>query len=143
MSQAGAQGRPQPRERDEQSGRSPAEWVTFAVAALVVLTIAGLVVYDWLSGPRTPPTIELRQDGEIRAEGGQFYVPFTVTNSGGNTAEAVQLIAELSVGGEVVEEGEQQIDFLAGRETREGAFVFGRDPQEGELLLRVASFQEP
>jgi uncharacterized protein (TIGR02588 family) len=144
MSQASSQTRSDGREQNAQRHqRSPAEWLTFGVAALIVLLIAGLVVYDWISAPSSPPVIELTQSEEIRAEGGQFYVPFTVTNSGGDTAEAVQLIAELSVDGEVVEDGEQQIDFLAGKETQEGAFVFSQDPRQGELTLRVGSYQEP
>lgn len=123
--------------------RSFAEWTTFGIAALLVLIVAGLVVYDWISTPATPPVVQLMQSGAVRAEGGQFYVPFTVTNSGGSTAEAVQLIAELELDGEIVEDGEQQIDFLAGDETREGAFVFSQDPQQGQLSLRVASYQQP
>ena len=123
--------------------RSFAEWTAFTIAALLVLTVAGLVVYDWVSSPATPPVIELRQSGPARAEGGQFYVPFTVTNSGGNTAETIQLIAELEVAGEMVEDGEQQIDVLARDEMREGAFVFSRDPAQGQVTLRVASYQEP
>lgn len=123
--------------------RSLAEWTSFGIAALVVLMVAGLVVYVWVSMPTTPPQIELTRSGPVRAEGGQFYVPFTVTNRGGMAAEAVQLIGELHVDGEVVEDGEQQIDVLGSDETREGAFVFSRDPEEGELTLRVASFQQP
>lgn len=137
MSQSQAQTRSEPQRR------SPAEWVTFGVAALIVSTIIGLVIYDWVSVPPTPPTFQLTQSGPIRAEGGQFYVPFSVTNSGGDTAEAVQVIAELRVDGEVVEDGTQEIDFLPGHEVQEGAFVFSRDPQQGELTLRVASYQQP
>ena len=39
--------------------------------------------------------------------------------------------------------GEQQIDFLAGGEAEEGVFLFSRNPQNGELSLRVASYQKP
>lgn len=123
--------------------RSFAEWTTFTIAALLVLAVAGLVVYDWVSSPATPPVIELRQSGPARAEGSQFYVPFTVINSGGSPAETIQLIAELELAGELVEDGEQQIDVLARDETRQGAFVFSRDPGQGQLTLRVASYQEP
>ncbi|HEY0734477.1 MAG TPA: TIGR02588 family protein [Herpetosiphonaceae bacterium] len=123
--------------------RSLAEWVTFGVATLVLITIVSLVIYDWVATPNTPPVIELTQSGEIRQVNGQYYIPFTIKNIGGNTAEAVQLIAELKIDGEVEESGEQQIDFLAGDESEEGAFVFNRNPGEGELILRVGSYKMP
>ena len=113
------------------------------IAALLVLALVGLVIYNWITMPGTPPVIQLRQSDAVRADGGQFYVPFTVTNTGGNTAQMVQVVAELSVNGKVVEDGQQEIDFLAVRETADGAFVFTQDPQAGELTLRVASYQEP
>jgi uncharacterized protein (TIGR02588 family) len=126
-----------------QRGRSLAEWVTFGIATLVLIGIVSLVIYNWVATPNTPPVIELTQSGEIREVNGQYYIPFTITNLGGNTAEAVQLIAELKIDGEVEESGEQQIDFLAGEESEEGAFVFSRDPGEGELILRVGSYKMP
>jgi uncharacterized protein (TIGR02588 family) len=70
-------------------------------------------------------------------------VPFTVTNAGGETAESVQVVAELRIDGEVVESGEQTLEFLSSQETTGGAFIFTRNPQEGELVMRVASYQEP
>ena len=133
-----AQARSQP-----QHQRSLAEWVTFGVAALILLTIAGLVIYDWIATPPTPPVLSLTQSGAVRQASGQFYVPFTITNTGGDTAESVQIIAELRINGGVEESGEQQIDFLAGAESEEGAFVFSRNPQEGELVMRVASYKMP
>lgn len=125
------------------AGRSFAEWITAAIAFTIVLLVAGLVVYDWITTPALPPTISIRQAGEIRAANNQFYVPFEVENSGGTTAESVQVRAELAIDGQVVEDGEQTIDFLAGAETQNGAFVFRRDPAQGELTLRIASYQEP
>lgn len=136
--QAASKSRPQ-----EQHGRSLAEWVTFGVAALVLIAIVSLVIYDWVATPATPPVIELTQSGQARQINGQYYVPFRIKNIGGITAEAVQLIAELKIDGDVEESGEQQIDFLAGDESEEGAFVFSRNPGEGELILRVGSYKMP
>lgn len=124
--------------------RSPAEWTTFGIAVSILAVVIGLVLYDWLTMKRQPPMLALMHDSKaVHAAQGQFYVPFTVANTGGETAESVQVIAELRVNGEVEEAGEQQIDFLAGDETEEGAFVFSRDPRQGELILRVASYKLP
>ncbi len=123
--------------------RSIAEWVTFGIATSILMTIVGLVIYDWVTAPSLPPTISIKRAGDIRRSNGQYYVPFIVENVGGDTAEAVQALAELAVDGEVVEEGEQQIDFLSGGEQHHGAFVFTRDPAQGELTLRIGSYKMP
>jgi uncharacterized protein (TIGR02588 family) len=130
------------RAENERGKRTPAEWTTFLVASTILLAVVGLVLYDWLGSPDTPPQFNVTQ-GNIRATNEQFYVPFTVENTGGDTAQNVQIVAELMINGEVVEDGEQQIEFLSGGETEEGEFVFREDPVSGELTLRVASYTEP
>jgi uncharacterized protein (TIGR02588 family) len=124
-------------------GRSAAEIVTFGIALAIVASIAGLVIFDWLSRPQTPPVLSLVQPSEVRSVNEQFYVPFEVVNTGGATAESVQVVAEISVDGEVVEEGEQQIEFLSSGETEEGEFVFTHDPEQGELTMRIGSYRMP
>ncbi|HMQ30911.1 MAG TPA: TIGR02588 family protein [Chloroflexaceae bacterium] len=124
-------------------GRPLAEWVSFGVAAALLAVVVGLVGYLWWRVPPTPPVLTISQSGPIRREGAQHYVPFTVANGGGATADAVVVRAELRVGGEVVEEGEQEFSFLSGGEREEGAFVFTRDPGAGALELRVVGYRLP
>lgn len=119
-----------------------AEWITFAIASLIVAVLVGLVLFSWFTQGEQPPVLALQPSPEIRAVGGQFYVPFTVTNTGGATAESVQVIGELRLD-DRTETGEQQIDFLSKGEEEEGAFVFSRDPRQGDLTLRIASYKLP
>lgn len=129
---------------DGRSHRTPAEWITFSIASLILAVLGGLVIYVWLDQERQkPPAISVEDSQSIREVADQFYVPFEVTNTGGNTAESVQIIAELKINGEVAESGEQQIDFLSGGETATGAFVFSQDPRSGDLVVRVASYKLP
>lgn len=130
-------------DNQKQFKRSLAEWVTFAIASFILATLSGLVVYNWLTNKHEPPILSVTQNTAMRETGGQFYIPFILTNTGGETAESVQVIAELRVNGEVLESGEQQIDFLSSGETQEGAFIFSRDPRKGQLILRVASYKLP
>lgn len=127
----------------EERERSPAEWVTFSVALAILFSIIGLVLYQWFAIGEKPPVITVEQSGTILETQGNFYVPFTITNDGGETADSVQVIAELRIDGEVEETGEQQIGFLAGGEMEEGAFIFSRNPEEGELTIRATSYQLP
>ena len=123
--------------------RSPAEWVTFGIAAAILATIVGLVIYVWISAPAGPPALAIRRDGAIFESQGGFYVPFVVENMGGQIVEAVQVLGELRSDGEIVETGEQQIDFLSGGETASGVFVFSRPPTDETLTLRVGSYKLP
>lgn len=124
--------------------RSQAEQISFGLSVGLLLIIVGLVSYIWVSRrDQDPPDIQIHQIKDIRTSSGQFYVPFEIKNVGGQTVESVQVVAELSLDGEVVQSGEQIFDFLSSNEIEEGAFVFTYDPQSGELALRVASYKLP
>jgi uncharacterized protein (TIGR02588 family) len=124
-----------------QSKRSIAEWITFAGASLFLSTVFGLIGYSWLNTPQEPPLLTVRHSVAVPKENGQFYVPFEVINTGGETAEAIQIIAELRVDGQVKETGEQQVDFLSRKEKEEGTFIFSEDPRQGQVIVRVASYK--
>lgn len=129
--------------RGAEGGQSAAEWVSFGVAAALILAVAGLVAYHWLAVPHGPPVLAAARAGTIREAGGQFYVPFAVANTGGETAADARVVAELRVGGATVEQGEQTFAFLAGGERQEGTFVFHHDPRVGELTIRVGGYRRP
>ncbi|BAY12646.1 TIGR02588 family protein [Calothrix sp. NIES-2098] len=123
--------------------RSLAEWVTFSAASFILAAIVGLVGYTWLTDKNQPPIVSVTNKQTIHEINGQFYVPFEVVNTGGETAESVQIMAELEIDGKVAQTGEQQIDFLSRGEKEEGAFVFSQNPQQGQLTIRVASYKVP
>lgn len=134
----------QPEEESPQRPpRSLAEWVSFCLASTVLAAVGGLVIYSWTTQKDLPPILKVEQSSEIRFHQEAFYISFAVKNEGGETVESVQIIAELRVQGEVVETGEQSIDFLSRNEEEEGAFIFQRDPRKGELTIRVASYKLP
>lgn len=131
-------------EKDQQQPkRSLAEWVTFGVASFILAVVVSLVCYTWLNDKQEPPVLSVSNKQAIRQVNRQFYVPFEIVNTGGETAESIQVIAELRMNGEVTETGDIQIDFLSTNETEKGAFIFSRDPRQGELIIRVASYKLP
>lgn len=119
------------------------EWVTFLISLSILALIVGLVLHIWFTQTDGPPILQVSNTEEIREVQGQFYVPFTVTNNGGETAESIQIIGEIKKNGEVEETGEQEIDFLSAGEKQEGAFIFSRDPRQGNLSVRVGSYKLP
>lgn len=128
---------------EQRPKRSLAEWITFSAATFILALIVGLVCYTWVNDKHEPPIISVTNKQKIREVNGQFYVPFEIINTGGETAESVQIMAELKINNQVIETGEQQIDFLSRSEKEEGAFVFSSDPRKGQLTLRVASYKSP
>lgn len=136
--------RQNPSQSQPQTSRSQAEWVSFSVASLLLTSVIGIASYLWLNEANgDPPQFEIRRQGEIRQAAGQYYVPFQVTNSGDQTAESVRIMAELQIGDSFRQTGEQQIDFLSSQEVEAGAFIFTRNPQDGELTLRVTGYKLP
>lgn len=122
--------------------RSAVEFVSFLIAFGLVLATLGLAGFLWIRDRnRTPPILEVTS--RIESRHGKYYVPFTVTNQGGQTAAAVQVVAELRLNGELVEWGEQEIDFLSSQEEVEGAFIFSQQPTATNLTVRTASYQRP
>jgi uncharacterized protein (TIGR02588 family) len=128
-------------EESGQRGRSAAEWTTLAISIILILGLLALVTYVSMTGSNEPPIVEARPlDQEIRHEGESYYLPVSVTNRGGRTAEEVVIQAELAGSDGSSEASEFTLDFLAGGETREGTAVFATDPLAGELTIDVASF---
>ncbi len=119
-----------------------AEQITFGVAVLIVAGLVGLILLTWALQKNDPPQLTLTS-APVELRQSQFYVPFTVENQGGSTAESVQVLAELKQGERVLETGEQQIEFLSSGEQEDGAFIFSQDPRRLTLDLRVASYKLP
>ncbi len=130
-------------EQEEQPKRTAAEWITFSIALSILSTIIGLVIYTIINDKHQPPLILIIQKQTTRKTNGQYSVPFEVVNQGDETAESVQILAELKVNNKLEETGEQQIDFLSSGEKEEGAFIFSNNPQQGQLKIRVASYKLP
>jgi uncharacterized protein (TIGR02588 family) len=128
---------------DKKDSRSFAEWVSFGISLSVLALLVGSIVYQWITEENQPPILSVTTDKDIRQAKGQFYVPFTVANTGNETAESVEIMAELDVNGTMEEIGSQQIDFLSGGETQSGAFILNRNPDRGKLIVRVTGYKLP
>lgn len=122
--------------------RATPEGVTFAVAAALLLGLAGAIGVLWFQ-EREPVRLTVELIGEVRVVDGDSYLTAQVRNAGDETAQAVQVVAELVVDGEVIADGEQLIDFLSGGEVEEIVFILDQTAQEGETNLRVASYTVP
>ncbi len=123
--------------------RSLAEWITLAISTTILALLAGLIIYDWQVNQTRPPAFEITIANEVRVTDRRYYLPFSITNTGGRIARTVQVMAELRYPDAEEEVAEQHIDFLSGHEHKQGSFVFTRNPLEGDLMVRVASYRLP
>ena len=124
------------------SRRSLAEQASFFISLFIVSLLVALICYAWITGDNNSPVLSVTTDN-IRQIEQQYYIPFTVTNSGGKTAHAVEVVAQMKIDREEITIGTQQINFLSRQSTHSGEFILNRNPKEGELTVRVASYQEP
>jgi len=118
----------------------PAELVTFLVSLAVLLGLVAAIVVLWIDG-QSPASVSVRQEA-VRRDGDVHLVEVVVRNDGDDTASNVQVLATLTIEGEVTE-GEQVVDFLAGEEAETLVFAFSDDPADGELELEVSSYTDP
>lgn len=125
----------------ERRRRTAPEWITFGVCCAVVLAVVALLGSQLFAGEE-PAAPVAQQRGAIRQSAGTWYVPVDVTNEGDLTAADVQVVAELTIGGQVTD-GEQIVAFLGGRETERLVFAFEDDPTTGQLEVRVGSYAQP
>jgi uncharacterized protein (TIGR02588 family) len=126
------------------TGRSAAEWVTLIVSSLLVLGLVALTSYLYLTAPTDPAAVTVEPHLEQAYQSGsRFYLPVTVRNTGGQTAEEVRVRVTLTDAGGSAESAEFQIQFLAGGGTGRAVVSFGSDPRAGQLTAAVVSFLEP
>lgn len=125
--------------RQSRPRRSTAEWVTFAIACVVLGLVVGAIASLRIGGKPSPPAFNVSPI-PAREQGGRFHVRAMVENTGDETAENVQVVAELQTGTEAPVEAEQTIDFLSGGDQEEVEFVFADDPRSGALEIEVRSF---
>jgi len=133
-------GSDQHRRAAEARPRTPAEWVTFTIAALVVLAVVVLIATEIPQSGRPPEPVA--EPGPVEERGDLYVVPVVVDNLGEQTAENVQVRVTLTIGDEE-HEGDQAVDFLSGGEQEELEFVFDDDPSAGELEVRVTGYTLP
>lgn len=121
--------------------RSAAEWISFAVAAVVLLALMGSI--GWLGlQPTGAAVLRVEPTGSVRESAGLRYLSATISNEGHEPVEAVLVVAEATVDGEKVE-AEQSIDFLSGGEQEEVVFLFEATVPPEAVTYRVASYKLP
>lgn len=126
------------------SEQNKAERITFAASLFILVAIIGLAVWAGIRTGDASPVIEIEVHTEaIRETSNGYYLPITVTNTGGKTAQDVVVTGELTTADGSVESAEVTLVFLAGAEEEQAELVFATNPTDGELTVRPTSFIVP
>ena len=120
----------------------PLEWAFAVLGCGIVLGVVGYLSYRAVQEEGKHPRVVVR---ELRRErdGNDYRVDVELANTSGETAEALQIVAELSRDGEELESDEAIVDYLPAESTRRIGFFFRTDPDSAELTIRPGGFNYP
>lgn len=117
-------------------GTTRGEWVLGIAGALLALAVCGLLAFQAITRDGEP-ALQLEVTGWQQGPGG-YAVSVQVTNSGGRTAEAVEVSGEVIRGGTTVETGSVTIDYVPADSRRTATLVFSEDPEGPGADLQVS-----
>jgi uncharacterized protein (TIGR02588 family) len=125
--------------------KSTAEWLTLSLSVSVV---GALIVVALVEESRRhegdAAGLQVTFDTEhVVKRGENFYVPYSVLNTGSEAISAAEIWIEVSDGEGVVEAAEISVQFLTLQGKQNGVFVTTRDPATYAMRSRVESLQFP
>jgi len=133
-----------PRNDTRPGGRGPGatEYLAGALGGLLVLALLAFLAHQALGARETPPELAVVVTG-VEEAGAGWTVYFEAVNSGGHTAEAVQIEGAVLRDGHPADQASSSIAYLPPHSSRAGALVFSTDPASGELEVGPVGYRLP
>jgi uncharacterized protein (TIGR02588 family) len=120
-----------------------AERAVALLGLVLVLGVAGLLVYYSVAGDRSPADVRVRPVEVIALEG-HHLVRFEAFNRGGETAAQVKVVGTLQDRqGRIMEESTVKLDYVPSHSRQSGGLYFQHDPSQGRLRLQAAGYSDP
>ncbi len=117
------------------------KFVGFSGLLLVVCLLLYLC-WQAFMGEQLPPDISVEVK-EIQQNRDDHLLIYQASNRGTQAAADVRVVGQLLRDGELVEESEVTLDYVAGRSDREGGLFFDNDPRQLEIILRASGYTTP
>lgn len=128
----------------ENSNHTTAERITMGISIVILVGVIGLASWASFATGDARPEINVEVQMEsMRETASGYYVPITITNDGGLTAQSVIVTGELVTDEPEPETAEVTIDFLAGGESEMAELVFFTNPNDGEFSVAPTSYLQP
>lgn len=126
------------------AGRTTAEKITLLTSCLILLSILGRAGWAHVKTGDDPVVIVVEAHlDSVRQEASMYYLPITVTNTGGRPAQDVMVRGELTDETGKPQEAEITLTFLGAGEAENAELVFTSDPRKSEVSIHPVSFVEP
>jgi len=123
--------------------KNPLEWLVFGGSLLILLFVLGYLAVQALQPAPDAPDIVVRYRADPSGTQPHRY-RLMVQNTGGRTAEEVQIEAAIVRDTQVIEAAGLLLTFVPKESEEEGWVNFSRKPAPGEsLVVRVLSYQSP
>lgn len=111
-----------------------------ALSAAVLVAVVGLLAYQAISVPESPPDLSVTVI-EADDQSPPYVLRLRVRNNGGQTAQEVQVGGELTRDGTVVEQASATARYIPPRSDRAVAIVFDTDPDTADLGVSVSGYE--
>jgi len=117
------------------------EWTVFAGSLVLILFVAGTLLYSHFTTGQQPPSITVTFGEPVRS-GDAYALPMEIRNEGDVTAEDVRIEVVLSGAG-LHERSEAVLAIVPYHSRRRAWVTFMGDPARGTVRSRVLGYQEP
>lgn len=117
------------------------EWVLGLLGLLLVLGTIGFLLWQMVQDEPTYPNLRI-EAVEVERQEHAWLVVLRVVNSGGATAQGVQIEGRLRLP-ERVETSGVTLDYVPAGSSRRAGLYFHADPGNHPLELRAEGYQEP
>ena len=124
------------------TGRKLAEWVTFAISALLVLAVAGYLAFEATRDdePTVPIDVRVLSDQGSQKNNG-YVIPVEVHNRGRRTLRALQLRLSYLAGDGSEQADDFTIDYLSEQAKQTVYIYLDRQPGESPITVRPVAYQ--
>ena len=123
--------------------RKFAEWVSLAVSIVIIVTLAGYLLYEAVTGggPIVPAEARVRLDQVSRA-GERYVVPVEVSNRGERTMRDAKVEVTHKPSPDMPPQTQDfTIDYLAERSSQTIYIYFDRDPAQLDVRATVLHYR--
>lgn len=128
--------------QDGAGGTAPGEYVLGALGGLLIVALLAFLGYQVLAVREGGPELAVTVTSIEPAPAG-YAVQFRVVNTGGETAEAVEVSGTLSQGGRQLEQSTATVAYVPPDSRRDGTLLFSADPTEAELTVGPSGYVLP
>lgn len=116
------------------------EFVVGVVSGVLLVSVLGLLGYQAVAVRDAPPALRTRVDPIGDTDQPPYVFQVQVRNTGGQTAQAVQITGQLTRDGRQVEQAYATVRYIPPNSRRTVSLLFETDPETAPISVKVAGY---